>query len=60
MIRFKDFIDLEVPDWVINPFLCDAASAQPSVHNEIIELKNYFKAQLYFLQLHYQSFKPRI
>lgn len=59
-VRFQDFNDLKIPDWVINPFLSDVSSAQTSLREEIIDLQNDVEAQVHFQQLGYEVFWPKM
>ena len=58
--RFKDLCELEIPDWVVSPFLYDASSIHQNLREEIIDLQNDVEAQIHFNQLGYAAFWPKM
>ena len=47
-ICFKDFSNLVIRDWIINPFLADSQRTQQTLQTGSIDLQNDCKAEVLF------------
>lgn len=54
--RFKDINDLIIPEWVLNPFLANIQNIQPSIQEELIEVKHNEEAKIDFKLNGYELF----
>ncbi|KAL4113309.1 hypothetical protein QTP88_016958 [Uroleucon formosanum] len=54
--RFKDINDLIIPEWVLNPFLADIQNLQPSIQEELLEVKHNEEAKIDFKHNGYELF----
>ena len=55
-IRFKDFSNFVIPDWVINPFLSNSQQVQQALQTELIDLQNDCEAEVLFRKKVFESF----
>jgi len=53
--RFEDIIQLEIPDWVTNPFTANTEEAEISLQEELIDLQNDTQAKNVFKTEGYQK-----
>ncbi|KAL4104424.1 hypothetical protein QTP88_019725 [Uroleucon formosanum] len=54
--RFKDINDLIIAEWVLNPFLADIQNLQPSIQEELLEVKHNEEAKIDFKHNGYELF----
>jgi hypothetical protein len=54
--RFKDINYLIIPEWVLNPFLANIQNIQPSIQEELIEVKHNEEAKIDFKLNGYELF----
>lgn len=47
-IRFRDLQQLDVPDWVMEPWKADAVSCEPEIQESLIDLQNDEEAKATF------------
>lgn len=50
-IRFRDIEQLDVPDWVMEPWQVDAASSEAEIQESLIDLQNDEEAKTMFAPL---------
>ena len=59
LIRFKDFKELKIPGWFVNPFQADANNADPNLVEELMDLQNDFECEVLFQQIGYEALWPK-